>query len=171
MRIDNPEVIMSVLESSENTIQVLSSSPTWVSLAVPCRMEHVDTVLSVLEPRAAQLDERRHDELCVAVREMLMNAIEHGGEGNPNRNVNVSCVVTHDALLVHIQDPGDGFAGKDLRHAAVGNADSPIEHLEFREQHGIRPGGFGILMARTLVDELIYNEKGNEVLLIKKLHE
>lgn len=164
---------MSVLESSENTIQVLSSSPTWVSLAVPCRMEHVDTVLSVLEPRAAHLDERRHDELCTAVREMLMNAIEHGGEGDPGRNVNVSCVVTHDALLVHIQDPGDGFAGKDLRHAAVGNVESgdPIGHLEFREQQGIRPGGFGILMARTLVDELIYNEKGNEVLLIKKLHE
>jgi anti-sigma regulatory factor (Ser/Thr protein kinase) len=36
-----------------------------------------------------------------------------------------------------------------------------------REQRGMRPGGFGILLARHLVDELIYNEKGNEVLLIK----
>ena len=163
---------MSVLESSENTIQVLSSSPTWVSLAVPCRMEHVDTVLAVLEPRAAQMEARRHDELSTAVREMLMNAIEHGGAEDADRTVNISCIVTHDAVQVRIPDPGDGFAGKDLKHAAVGHAEggSPLEHLEVRERQGIRPGGFGILMARTLVDELIYNEKGNEVLLIKKLH-
>ena len=31
------------------------------------------------------------------------------------------------------------------------------------------PGGFGIFMTRELVDELIYNETGNEVLLIKYL--
>ncbi len=29
------------------------------------------------------------------------------------------------------------------------------------------PGGFGILQTRQLVDEIIYNESGNEVLLIK----
>jgi hypothetical protein len=31
----------------------------------------------------------------------------------------------------------------------------------------MRPGGFGILMARGVVDELIYSEVGNEVLMIK----
>ena len=39
-----------------------------------------------------------------------------------------------------------------------------------REAKGMRPGGFGILMSRKLVDDLIYNEKGNEVLLVKYLH-
>jgi hypothetical protein len=33
----------------------------------------------------------------------------------------------------------------------------------------LRPGGFGVLLARHLVDELIYGEKGNEVLLLKYL--
>jgi hypothetical protein len=33
----------------------------------------------------------------------------------------------------------------------------------------MRPGGFGIMMTRQLVDELIYSEHGNEVLLIKYL--
>jgi hypothetical protein len=37
------------------------------------------------------------------------------------------------------------------------------------EAQGKRPGGFGILMATKLVDDLIYNEKGNEVLLVKYL--
>jgi anti-sigma regulatory factor (Ser/Thr protein kinase) len=31
----------------------------------------------------------------------------------------------------------------------------------------LRPGGFGVLLARNSVDELIYNEKGNEVVLVK----
>lgn len=31
------------------------------------------------------------------------------------------------------------------------------------------PGGFGILLAKKLVDELIYDEKGNDVLLVKYL--
>ena len=33
----------------------------------------------------------------------------------------------------------------------------------------MRPGGFGVLLAKQLVDELIYSEDGNEVLLIKYL--
>jgi len=33
----------------------------------------------------------------------------------------------------------------------------------------MRPGGFGVLLARQLVDELIYGQDGNEVLLIKYL--
>ena len=32
-----------------------------------------------------------------------------------------------------------------------------------------RPGGFGMLIARQVADELVYNESGNEVLLIKHL--
>jgi len=38
-----------------------------------------------------------------------------------------------------------------------------------REEKGLRPGGFGMLLAKKFVDELIYNEKGNEVLLVKYL--
>jgi anti-sigma regulatory factor (Ser/Thr protein kinase) len=38
-----------------------------------------------------------------------------------------------------------------------------------REDKGLRPGGFGLLMARQLVDELLYNERQNEVEFIKYL--
>jgi anti-sigma regulatory factor (Ser/Thr protein kinase) len=33
----------------------------------------------------------------------------------------------------------------------------------------MRPGGLGILLTKGVVDELVYNEKGNEVMLIKRL--
>ncbi len=38
-----------------------------------------------------------------------------------------------------------------------------------RAEQGLRPGGFGILIARNMVDEMIYNERHNEVVLIKYL--
>ena len=36
---------------------------------------------------------------------------------------------------------------------------------------GIRPGGFGLLMVRQTADELLYNEKRNEVVFVKYLDE
>jgi anti-sigma regulatory factor (Ser/Thr protein kinase) len=48
--------------------------------------------------------------------------------------------------------------------------DDPLQHIESREAQGKRAGGYGVLLAKSLVDELIYNEKGNEVMLIKYLH-
>ena len=53
-------------------------------------------------------------------------------------------------------------------HAAISNAvDEPYAHMRVREEKGLRPGGFGLLMTRTLVDELIYNEAHNEVVFVK----
>ncbi len=45
----------------------------------------------------------------------------------------------------------------------------PIAHMKPREVKGLRPGGFGLLVAKAMVDELIYNEAQNEVVLIKYL--
>jgi len=77
---------------------------------------------------------------------------------------------TGRALIVQIHDPGTGFSLEFLPHAAISNpADSPTRHVEVRAEAGKRPGGFGILMTRNLVDELLYNEKGNSVLFVKYL--
>jgi anti-sigma regulatory factor (Ser/Thr protein kinase) len=75
------------------------------------------------------------------------------------------------ALLFRVRDPGPGFSFDKLRHAALSSpADSPADHAVKRDKLGMRPGGFGILLTRSFVDELLYNEKGNEALLIKYLH-
>ena len=38
-----------------------------------------------------------------------------------------------------------------------------------RQEMGNRPGGYGLLLLKNFADELIYNSKGNEVILIKRL--
>src|ERR1039458_10314441 len=67
--------------------------------------------------------------------------------------------------VYRLPDPGPGFSFKVLTHAAVGQAaEEPIAHVAVRDQLGIRSGGFGIAMTRTIADELIYNEAQNEVM-------
>jgi len=56
-----------------------------------------------------------------------------------------------------------------IPHAA--QPGDPVGHLDARESLGLREGGFGILLARGLVDELHYNDRGNEASLVKYLHQ
>ena len=73
---------------------------------------------------------------------------------------------------VRIADPGPGFNIDNLPHAAVGQPkEMPIAHVDVREAQGLRPGGFGLLTVQSSVDELLYNEKRNEVVFVKYLDE
>jgi anti-sigma regulatory factor (Ser/Thr protein kinase) len=75
-------------------------------------------------------------------------------------------------ILYRIADPGPGFAIDKLPHAAIGQPDdNPIRHMQVREEKGIRPGGFGLVMVRASVDELLYNEQQNEVVFVKYFDE
>jgi hypothetical protein len=57
-----------------------------------------------------------------------------------------------------------------LSRAAISNPeDNPLQHAQVREDKGLRPGGLGLAITRTLVDELVYNEKRNEVVFVKYL--
>jgi hypothetical protein len=73
-------------------------------------------------------------------------------------------------VLYRITDPGTGFRFEGLQHAATTNPpEDPCKHLEVRAAKGIRPGGFGILMVKSMADELLYNEAQNEVVFVKYL--
>ena len=107
-------------------------------------------------------------EIMLAFREILMNAMEHGAAFNPEQVVEVTGVRTGRAMVFYVRDPGAGFRRESLTNAAIANpGDDPTAHIVQREAEGLRPGGYGLLLASGTVDELIYNEIGNEVLLIK----
>ena len=116
------------------------------------------------------MPEAPRDEALVGFREILLNAMEHGGRFDPDKVVEVSAVRTDRTIVYYVRDPGPGFRPEAMEHAASDDpGDDPIAHVEKRLEQGMRPGGFGILMAKNVVDELIYSEQGNEVILIKHL--
>jgi CheY-like chemotaxis protein len=151
-------------------IEVVSAKPEWLELVAPCTLETADRIQSFVMHLEATLSEPVREAVAQAFRELLTNAVEWGGKLDPSRKVRISCVRTKRLLLYRIADPGEGFDIDRLRHAAIMNPDDdPMRHLSVREEQGLRPGGFGLAMTRSLVDDLIYNEARNEVLLIKYL--
>ena len=149
-------------------IQVLSAKPGWVSVRVNCRLLTAERLMTFAKELSAQLPEDTREEIMQAFREILLNAMEHGAAFNPEQVVEVTGVRTGRAMVFYVRDPGAGFRRESLDQAAIANpAVNPAAHIEEREAEGIRPGGYGLLLAAGTVDELIYNEIGNEVLLIK----
>jgi len=150
-------------------IEVVSARPDWVELVVPCTREAADRLHAVMAQLETDLPEEVRESVGYAFRELLMNAVEWGGRLDPKRTVKISYLRAKRMLLYRIADPGPGFSMEGLDHAAISHPDNPIEHMEVRESKGLRPGGFGILMVKAKVDELIYNEAQNEVVFVKYL--
>lgn len=101
-----------------------------------------------------------------ALLEMGQNAIEWGNRHQSERLVDITYRIHTDRVEIVILDQGPGFDRSKLAHAA--NAEDPIAHMGIREKLGLREGGFGLLITNGMVDEMSYNEAGNEVTLIKK---
>jgi anti-sigma regulatory factor (Ser/Thr protein kinase) len=151
-------------------IQVVSARPGWVSVRVNCRLITAERLITFARELNAQLPEDTRQEMMDALREILVNAMEHGAAFNPEQVVEVTAIRTARTLVCYVRDPGAGFRRESLDHEAVVSLpDDPAAHLVKREEEGMRAGGFGLLLAAGTVDELIYSEIGNEVLLIKYL--
>ncbi|WP_035350370.1 ATP-binding response regulator [Edaphobacter aggregans] len=149
-------------------IQILSARPGWVSVRVNCRIITAERLLTFARELSAKLPDDIRHEMLVGLREILMNAMEHGAAFNPEQVVELTGVRTGRSMVYYVRDPGAGFRRDSLAHAATADRDGdPVAHIEKREELGVRPGGYGMLLAAGTVDELIYNEIGNEVILIK----
>ncbi len=166
------ELIRSALDAAPPApIEVMSAEPNWVELLVPCDMPTAERIQCFLERLDSDLPAEVRRSVGLAFHELLMNAIEWGGQLNPHVKVRIACLRTEKMVLYRIADPGKGFRLAELPHAAINNPlGQPLEHAATREEKGIRPGGLGILMAKSMVDELLYNEAHNEVVLVKYLH-
>jgi anti-sigma regulatory factor (Ser/Thr protein kinase) len=153
----------------DDGIDVVSATPEWIRIFARCDLKTADRVLQFFD-EIAELPNPERIAVGMAFREMLTNAIEHGGRLDPNQQVEISYVRARHLVACRVSDPGEGFTLDEIPHAAIANpADNPLRHLDYREALGMRPGGFGVLLTQQLIDELVYNEQGNEVTLIKYL--
>jgi CheY-like chemotaxis protein/anti-sigma regulatory factor (Ser/Thr protein kinase) len=151
-------------------IEVVSARPDWLELVAPCDLETAERIQTFIEKLDAGLPTDVRNSIGQAFRELLLNAVEWGGQLDPTRTVRIACLRTKRMILYRIADPGPGFSLEQLPHAAISNdPGQPFGHMQVREEKGLRPGGFGLLMAQTLVDDLIYNEAHNEVVFVKYL--
>jgi FixJ family two-component response regulator len=166
-------------EGLPETVELLETAHTYMLendlSVVPGFVEHL------LERCAADLDRVGIQELSLALRELVINAIEHGnlgvtfeeksqamesGDMGPliaersglhkymSRRVTVVARRLERRVIVHVADEGEGFDW----HALPDPTDAP---------NLLSAHGRGILLARMSVDNMTFNEAGNEVTIEK----
>ena len=151
-------------------IEVISAKPEWLELSVPCTREAAERIDQFMRQVKIELPQEEREGVAQAFRELLMNAVEWGGGLDPRRRVRISLLRTKRMLQYRVFDPGPGFRPEGLQHAAISNAPGDMfSHEAVRMEKGMRPGGLGLMMVRAVADELLYNEKHNEVIFIKYL--
>jgi anti-sigma regulatory factor (Ser/Thr protein kinase)/CheY-like chemotaxis protein len=149
-------------------VEVLSATADWITLRVQSRILSAERVVQFMRELASDQPGQLRDDLVFAFREVLLNAMEHGTGFDPEQVIEVSAVRTERSIVYYFRDPGPGFNRAAMPHATATNGPADVETMSaFREDAGLRPGGFGMLIVRNLVDEVIYNEAGNQVILVK----
>lgn len=133
--------------------------------------------------KRARLEAKAQMELSLALRELLLNALEHGNLGlsfadktealesgtleallrsratDPRyveRRITVETTLQPSLITVSIEDMGEGFDWNNLA--------DPLDPSQQLASHGR-----GILLARMSVDTLEYNATGNRVTVTKRL--
>ncbi|HEY0512460.1 MAG TPA: ATP-binding protein [Thermoanaerobaculia bacterium] len=113
--------------------------------AIGSRFENIELVQVVLKDCLQRLgmDDDTQHWVDVAVREALANAIKHGNEQNPSKQVHVDLAIEASELVIRIEDEGVGFDATGL-----GDPLAP-ENL-------LRPNGRGIFYMKKFMDEIDY---------------
>lgn len=91
----------------------------------------------------------------LALEEALVNAIKHGNQMREDKSVTVEWIVTTDDVTISIEDEGPGFRPEEVPDPTA------EENLE-------KPGGRGIMLMRSFMTSVEYNERGNRVTLVKR---
>jgi serine/threonine-protein kinase RsbW len=94
------------------------------------------------------------EDIEIALREALANAVIHGNHGDPGKQVYVGCRGGTDEVSIVIRDEGQGF---DI-HAVP----DPTTPENIASNHGR-----GIYLMRTLMDEVRF-ERGGTVVYMRK---
>lgn len=134
----------------------MSDTPRIVETSIPSDLAEARRVQDEIEEAliSAKYSDRDIFSIKLALEEALVNAIKHGNQMDPEKQVNVWYSITGDRFEVRITDDGPGFNPQD-----VPDPTAP-ENLE-------RPCGRGLLLIRNFMTEVNYHGRGNIVTMAK----
>ncbi|HEX5271618.1 MAG TPA: ATP-binding protein [Gemmataceae bacterium] len=91
----------------------------------------------------------------LALNEAVINAFRHGNQGDPGKVVRVGYLVTHDEVIVAVEDEGPGFDPGDVPDPRM------PETCE-------RVTGRGLFLMRVYMSGVAFNRRGNRVTLCRR---
>jgi serine/threonine-protein kinase RsbW len=97
------------------------------------------------------------EDIEIAVREALANALVHGNRENPDKHIDITCRCSMDGeVFITVRDEGDGF-----NSLAVPDPTDP--------QNQLLTHGRGVYLMKSLMDEVSFEERGNVVRMRKRI--
>ncbi|MDH5405121.1 MAG: ATP-binding protein [Candidatus Aminicenantes bacterium] len=135
--------------------KILRSSPTIIIKELKECHPVIRRLLLRFQKRLNLTDDEVYN-LQLAVGEICANAIEHGNKCAPDKSVRLSYAVHQHRLIFQVEDEGEGFNPEDLPDPT-------------KPENLLKKRGRGIFLACSLVDAIIFQDKGRRVILVKKL--
>jgi serine/threonine-protein kinase RsbW len=130
--------------------------PVSVDVTLPSDLSEARLLQERIEEelRACGYGERDVFAVKLAVEEALVNAIKHGNQMDPDKQVHVAYRITCDRFDITITDEGPGFNPEDVP--------DPTEEINIE-----RPCGRGLLLIRGFMTDVRYHGRGNVVAMTK----
>jgi serine/threonine-protein kinase RsbW len=91
----------------------------------------------------------------LSLEEAITNAVKHGNRNDRSKHITLRCTIDKDKAIIHVADEGSGFDPKVVP--------DPTEPARIS-----LPNGRGIMLIRAYMDEVRFNDHGNEVCMIKR---
>ena len=138
-----------------------STSEPKVHLEIGSRLENVELVQIAVEATLQQLsvEEAFAHQVGTAIREAVANAIEHGNQSDPSKQVEVDFGIQGNEIVITVTDEGLGFEPS--------NVPDPLEPETL-----LKPNGRGILLIREFMDRVDYsfnNDRGTALIMRKRM--
>jgi CheY-like chemotaxis protein len=152
------------------SIVVVSARAGWLELLLPCTQEVADRIETYVMSLETDLPDDIRASVGMVFKELLLDAM--GGEGHfdEQRRVRIACLRMKRMLMFRIADAGYGFRASDIGVSTdtAGPADRQDQPAvpDTTVPPTLRPG---LLLARELADELLVNERRDEVVFVKYL--
>jgi len=127
-----------------------------IEIELPSDIKYLDSVLSYLVDRAAKFGVVRPaaSNIFIALDEALTNAIRHGNQEDRSRKVHIRAEISARGAKFTVRDEGPGFDAKSVPDPCDPN-------------NLFKPSGRGLMLIQHIMDEVSYNERGNEVTMVK----
>ncbi|RMH12769.1 MAG: ATP-binding protein [Planctomycetota bacterium] len=89
----------------------------------------------------------------LAFEEAVMNAFHHGHAEKPDEPIRVEYEIDAQQVVMVIEDRGPGFCPDDVPDPTL-------------EENLANPNGRGLMLIRTYMSEVLFNERGNRMTMI-----
>lgn len=119
-------------------------------------------VLKIISNEKLKLDEEEQLQILLAVDEAFTNSIKHAYQFDEHKIIEVRIQLTSRKLIISVIDFGPGFKPR-----------KPSKNDIIQRIKKLKPGGLGIYIMETVMDEVHFNinpGKKNEVKMVKYLH-